>query len=176
MRDMRYASGLDKIVCAFFLCHLQIRIHFRRKRLKRCREKSQALVSSYIVRFLILSIHVDACRVKYDQTRSNSSERRVSPTFSIPPPPLSEVMLGASLNLTCVAVGAPMPFVKWRKDPATDLTPDDNLPVGKNVLVLTDIQESANYTCTAASDLGIIDATTMVKVQCSYRASISLQI
>ncbi|XP_032669120.1 tyrosine-protein phosphatase Lar isoform X7 [Odontomachus brunneus] len=92
-------------------------------------------------------------------------QRRVSPTFSIPPPPLSEVMLGASLNLTCVAVGAPMPFVKWRKDPATDLTPDDNLPVGKNVLTLTDIQESANYTCTAASDLGIIDATTMVKVQ-----------
>lgn len=79
-------------------------------------------------------------------------------------------MLGASLNLTCVAVGAPMPFVKWRKEPATDLTPDDNLPVGKNVLTLVDIQESANYTCTAASDLGIIDATTMVKVQCSYRA------
>ncbi|XP_025161581.1 tyrosine-protein phosphatase Lar isoform X9 [Harpegnathos saltator] len=92
-------------------------------------------------------------------------QRRVSPTFSIPPPLLTEVMMGASLNLTCVAVGAPMPFVKWRKDPATDLTPDDNLPVGKNVLVLNDIQESANYTCTAASDLGIIDAAAMVKVQ-----------
>ncbi|XP_070527303.1 tyrosine-protein phosphatase Lar isoform X10 [Cardiocondyla obscurior] len=91
--------------------------------------------------------------------------RRVSPSFSIPPPPVSEVMLGGSLNLTCVAVGAPMPYVKWRKDPATDLTPEDNLPVGKNVLMLTDIKESANYTCTAASDLGVIDATTMVKVQ-----------
>ncbi|XP_012226664.1 tyrosine-protein phosphatase Lar isoform X6 [Linepithema humile] len=91
--------------------------------------------------------------------------RRVAPNFSIPPPTVSEVMLGASLNLTCVAVGAPMPFVKWRKDPATDLTPDDNLPVGKNVLRLTEIQESANYTCTAASDLGVIEATTMVKVQ-----------
>ncbi|XP_029170273.1 tyrosine-protein phosphatase Lar isoform X8 [Nylanderia fulva] len=91
--------------------------------------------------------------------------RRVSPSFSIPPPPLIEVMLGGSLNITCVAVGAPMPFVKWRKDPATDLTPEDNLPVGKNVLKLTDIKESANYTCTAASDLGVIDATTMVKVQ-----------
>jgi hypothetical protein len=95
----------------------------------------------------------------------------VAPTFSIPPPSVSEVMLGASLNLTCVAVGAPMPFVKWKKDPATDLTPDDNLPVGKNVLVLTDIQESANYTCTAASDLGVIETTTMVKVQCSYQGS-----
>ncbi|XP_011061759.1 PREDICTED: tyrosine-protein phosphatase Lar isoform X7 [Acromyrmex echinatior] len=91
--------------------------------------------------------------------------RRVSPSFSIPPPTVSEVMLGGSLNLTCVAVGAPMPYVKWRKDPATDLTPEDNLPVGKNVLMLTDIKESANYTCTAASDLGVIDATTMVKVQ-----------
>ncbi|XP_053987355.1 tyrosine-protein phosphatase Lar isoform X5 [Hylaeus volcanicus] len=91
--------------------------------------------------------------------------RRVTPKFSIPPPEVSEVMLGASLNLTCVAVGSPMPFVKWRKDPATDLTPDDNLPVGRNVLMLTKIQESANYTCTAASDLGVIEATSMVKVQ-----------
>lgn len=95
--------------------------------------------------------------------------RRIPPTFSIPPPALSEVTLGASLELNCVAVGAPMPFVKWRKDPATDLTPDDNLPVGKNVLMLTDIQESANYTCTAASDLGMIEATSMVKIKCSYR-------
>ncbi|XP_024937645.1 tyrosine-protein phosphatase Lar isoform X9 [Cephus cinctus] len=91
--------------------------------------------------------------------------RRVTPQFSIPPPPVSEVMLGASLNLTCVAVGAPMPFVKWRKEPATDLTPDEKIPIGKNVLVLTDIQESSNYTCIAASDLGIIEAMTMVKVQ-----------
>ncbi|KAL6262188.1 hypothetical protein P5V15_007285 [Pogonomyrmex californicus] len=80
-------------------------------------------------------------------------------------------MLGGALNLTCVAVGAPMPYVKWRRDPAVDLTPEDNLPVGKNVLILTDIKESANYTCTAASDLGVIEATTMVKVQCSYRIS-----
>ena len=75
-------------------------------------------------------------------------------------------MFGASLNLTCVAVGAPMPFVKWRKEPATDITPDDKLPIGRNVLMLTNIQESGNYTCVAASDLGLIDATTMVKVQC----------
>ncbi|XP_076680114.1 tyrosine-protein phosphatase Lar isoform X4 [Andrena cerasifolii] len=91
--------------------------------------------------------------------------RRVTPSFSIPPPAVSEVMQGSSLSLNCVAVGAPMPYVKWRKDPATDLTPDDKLPVGKNVLMLTDIQESANYTCTAASDLGVIEATSMVKVQ-----------
>ncbi|XP_044016557.1 tyrosine-protein phosphatase Lar isoform X5 [Aphidius gifuensis] len=91
--------------------------------------------------------------------------RRLLPTFSIRPPPSSEVMMGASLNLTCVAVGAPMPYVKWRKEPATDMTPDDKLPIGKNVLMLTDIKESANYTCIAASDLGVIETVSMVKVQ-----------
>lgn len=94
--------------------------------------------------------------------------RRVAPTFSIPPPAVSEVRSGGSLNLTCVAVGSPMPYVKWKKGPSTDLTPDDNLPVGRNVLILTNVKESANYTCTAASDLGIIEVTTMVKVQGSY--------
>ncbi|XP_023318195.1 tyrosine-protein phosphatase Lar isoform X3 [Trichogramma pretiosum] len=91
--------------------------------------------------------------------------RRVAPQFSIPPNPVNEVMLGSSLNLTCVAVGAPMPYVKWRKEPATDLTPDNLMPpVGKNVLQLKDIKESANYTCIAQSELGIINATTLVKV------------
>ncbi|KAF4525354.1 hypothetical protein B566_EDAN007836 [Ephemera danica] len=91
--------------------------------------------------------------------------RRVPPTFSIPPPRFEEVMLGASLNLTCVAVGSPMPFVKWRKGEATEITPEDKLPVGRNVLELTDIRESANYTCIAASDLGVIQANTSVRVQ-----------
>lgn len=91
--------------------------------------------------------------------------RRVPPQFSIPPHPVNDVVLGASLNITCVAFGAPMPFVKWRKDPATDITPEDKLPIGKNVLQLTDIQESSNYTCIAASDLGVIEAGAMVKVQ-----------
>ncbi|XP_076293559.1 tyrosine-protein phosphatase Lar isoform X3 [Lasioglossum baleicum] len=102
--------------------------------------------------------------------------RRVSPAFSKYPAPISEVMLGASLNLTCVAVGSPMPYVKWKKDPATDLTPDDNLPVGKNVLMLTDIQESANYTCTAASDLGVVEATSIVKVQSLPSAPENVQV
>ncbi|XP_063235458.1 tyrosine-protein phosphatase Lar isoform X2 [Bacillus rossius redtenbacheri] len=91
--------------------------------------------------------------------------RRVPPQFSIPPPPVHEVMLNSALNLTCVAVGSPMPFVKWRKGPATDITPEDKLPIGRNVLELTDIRESANYTCVAASALGVIEATTQVKVQ-----------
>lgn len=91
--------------------------------------------------------------------------RRVPPQFSIPPLPVHEVMLGESLNLTCVAVGSPMPFVKWRKGLATDITPEDQLPIGKNILELKNIQESANYTCIAASALGVIEAVTNVKVQ-----------
>lgn len=41
--------------------------------------------------------------------------RRVPPQFSRPPEPLNEVMLGSNLTLTCVAVGSPMPYVKWRR-------------------------------------------------------------
>lgn len=82
------------------------------------------------------------------------------------PPPVKEVMLGADLNLTCVAVGSPMPFVKWRKGATEELTPEDKLPIGINSLELNNIQESANYTCVAASALGVIETVTQVKVQC----------
>lgn len=92
-------------------------------------------------------------------------ERRVPPTFSRLPEPLNEVRLGANLSLECVAVGSPMPLVKW-KSGADDITPEDEIPVGKNVLELKDIQHSANFTCVAASTLGTIEATAIVKVQC----------
>lgn len=74
--------------------------------------------------------------------------------------------LGDSLNLTCVAVGSPMPFVKWRKGLTQELTPEEKLPIGKNTLELTNIKESANYTCVAASALAVIEAVAQVKVQC----------
>lgn len=93
-------------------------------------------------------------------------KRRVPPQFSRPPEPINEVMLGANLTLKCVAVGSPMPYVKWRKGVDEDLTREDELPVGKNDLELTNIQASANYTCVAASTLGVIEATSLVKVQC----------
>lgn len=97
--------------------------------------------------------------------------RRVPPQFSRPPDQINEVMLGGSLNLTCVAVGSPMPFVKWRRGVDEDLTPDNDLPVGKSVLQLIDIKHSANYTCIASSSLGVIEALAMVKVQCKYLLS-----
>lgn len=61
-----------------------------------------------------------------------------------------------------------MPFVKWRKGLTQELTPEDKLPIGKNTLELTNIQESANYTCVAASALAVIEAVAQVKVQCKY--------
>ncbi|XP_047026759.1 tyrosine-protein phosphatase Lar isoform X2 [Helicoverpa zea] len=91
--------------------------------------------------------------------------RRVAPQFSIPPPPKSEVMLGGNLTLKCVAFGSPMPTVKWRKGLTKWLTPEDNPPLGLNTLKLEDIKESANYTCEAASVLGVIEAVAEVKVQ-----------
>lgn len=48
------------------------------------------------------------------------------------------------------------------------LTPEDNPPLGLNTLKLEDIKESANYTCEAASVLGVIETTAEVKVQCTY--------
>ncbi|XP_056671274.1 receptor-type tyrosine-protein phosphatase F isoform X9 [Monodelphis domestica] len=89
--------------------------------------------------------------------------RRVAPRFSIPPSN-HEVMPGGSVNLTCVAVGAPMPYVKWMAG-AEELTREDEMPVGRNVLELTNIVQSANYTCVAISSLGLIEATAQITVK-----------
>lgn len=51
---------------------------------------------------------------------------------------------------------------------AQDLTPENDIPIGRNILQLTNIQQSANFTCIAASSLGQIEATAMVKVQCKF--------
>lgn len=91
--------------------------------------------------------------------------RRYAPTFTIRPDPVNHVMSGNSLNLTCVAVGSPMPYVFWTKIGAERLGDPDNTPIGKNVLQLTNIQDSANYSCTAVSDLGTILLSTEVRVQ-----------
>ena len=89
--------------------------------------------------------------------------RRVAPHFATPPENV-EVMPGGNANLTCIAIGSPMPLVKWRLG-SHDLSPEENLPIGKNVLVLTDIQNSANYTCVAVSTLGTVEAHAEVKVK-----------
>ncbi|XP_060762519.1 receptor-type tyrosine-protein phosphatase F isoform X3 [Neoarius graeffei] len=100
--------------------------------------------------------------------------RRVPPRFSIPPSD-QEVMPGGSTNLTCVAVGAPMPYVKWMTED-TELTKEDEIPIGRNVLELTNIRKSANYTCVAMSSLGMIEATAQVTVKALPKPPTSLTV
>ncbi|XP_041416753.1 receptor-type tyrosine-protein phosphatase S isoform X18 [Xenopus laevis] len=89
--------------------------------------------------------------------------RRVAPRFSILPVS-HEIMPGGNVNITCVAVGSPMPYVKWMVG-AEDLTPEDDMPVGRNVLELTNVKESANYTCVAMSSLGVIESVAQITVK-----------
>nr|XP_023011242.1 receptor-type tyrosine-protein phosphatase F [Maylandia zebra]XP_023011243.1 receptor-type tyrosine-protein phosphatase F [Maylandia zebra]XP_023011244.1 receptor-type tyrosine-protein phosphatase F [Maylandia zebra] len=89
--------------------------------------------------------------------------RRVPPRFSVLPSN-QEVMAGSSVSLTCVAVGSPMPYIKWTMG-LVDLSKEDEMPLGRSVLELTNIQESANYTCVAMSSLGMIEATVQVTVK-----------
>ncbi|KAG9480693.1 hypothetical protein GDO78_012253 [Eleutherodactylus coqui] len=89
--------------------------------------------------------------------------RRVAPRFSILPVS-HEIMPGGNVNITCVAVGSPMPYVKWMMG-AEDLTPEDDMPVGRNVLELTNVKESANYTCVAMSSLGVIESVAQITVK-----------
>ncbi|XP_069366896.1 receptor-type tyrosine-protein phosphatase F isoform X13 [Paralichthys olivaceus] len=98
--------------------------------------------------------------------------RRVPPRFSIPPTN-QEVMPGGSINLTCVAVGSPMPYVKWTTG-LVELTKEEEMPLGRNVLEVTNIRESANYTCVAMSSLGIIEATAQVTVKALPKPPTSL--
>jgi len=86
---------------------------------------------------------------------------RRAPHFSFPPENV-EVMPGGSANLTCVAVGSPMPYVRWRLG-SVELTPPES--IGRSVLVLTNIQQSATYTCVAANEMGRIENTTNVTVK-----------
>uniref|UniRef100_A0A8C4TN33 protein-tyrosine-phosphatase n=1 Tax=Erpetoichthys calabaricus TaxID=27687 RepID=A0A8C4TN33_ERPCA len=89
--------------------------------------------------------------------------RRVPPRFSILPTS-HEIMPGGSVNITCVAVGSPMPYVKWMLG-GDELTPEDEMPVGRNVLELNSVRESANYTCVAMSSLGMIEAVAQITVK-----------
>uniref|UniRef100_A0A3Q1FL49 Receptor-type tyrosine-protein phosphatase F n=1 Tax=Acanthochromis polyacanthus TaxID=80966 RepID=A0A3Q1FL49_9TELE len=104
--------------------------------------------------------------------RDQREVRRVPPRFSIPPTN-HEVMPGGSVNLTCVAVGAPMPYVKWMSG-EVELTREDEMPIGRNVLELTNIRQSANYTCVAISSLGMIETTAQITVKALPKPPTSL--
>ena len=94
------------------------------------------------------------------------AERRVPPAFSFEFDSSYEVTPGQDLNVTCVASGSPMPAVEWIQKGQSP-TDDDfaSSPIGRNILQLKNIQESANYTCVAVSKLGRIEKTMAVVVQ-----------
>ncbi|CAM9757490.1 unnamed protein product [Lampetra planeri] len=94
--------------------------------------------------------------------------RTIPPRFSVLPAS-HEIMPGGSVNLTCVAIGSPMPYVKWKLG-HKDLTPEADMPIGRNVLELTGIQESGNYTCVAISSLGVIEVEAQITVKALPKA------
>ncbi|KAI1290100.1 Tyrosine-protein phosphatase Lar [Halotydeus destructor] len=101
--------------------------------------------------------------------------RVVPPYFSIPPEPVYEIMPGSQINVTCVAVGSPMPQVTWKRG-HIEVSPQDAATIGRNVLKLDDVRESANYTCVASSKLGNIEANTQVTVKSLPRPPTSVRV
>lgn len=93
---------------------------------------------------------------------NNLSVRRVPPHFSVQIQN-KEVPLGGSLNVTCVVVGAPMPHVRW-KHGDIELTPENNIPIGKNVLRLENVKQSGTYKCIGSSELGNVEQEINVTV------------
>ena len=57
-----------------------------------------------------------------------------------------------------------MPYVKWMMG-VVDLTKEEEMPIGRNVLEVTNIRQSANYTCVAISSLGMIETTAQITVK-----------
>uniref|UniRef100_A0A1I7U9Z1 protein-tyrosine-phosphatase n=1 Tax=Caenorhabditis tropicalis TaxID=1561998 RepID=A0A1I7U9Z1_9PELO len=88
--------------------------------------------------------------------------RRVPPYFSYKLERQYVVGVGGNINLTCVAVGYPMPRVFWKKTDLMVLDDPSTAPIGKNVLTLTHVESTENFTCVAVSALGNIEATTTV--------------
>uniref|UniRef100_A0A7N8XBY3 protein-tyrosine-phosphatase n=1 Tax=Mastacembelus armatus TaxID=205130 RepID=A0A7N8XBY3_9TELE len=100
--------------------------------------------------------------------------RRVPPRFSIPPTS-QEIMPGGSVNITCVAVGSPMPYVKWMLN-SEDLTPEDE--ISSIITVINDslpkppgtpvVTETTATSVTITWDSGNPDPVTHYIIQ--YRA------
>ncbi|KAK7483453.1 hypothetical protein BaRGS_00025252 [Batillaria attramentaria] len=90
-------------------------------------------------------------------------ERRVPPYFTKEPENV-EVRAGSDVTITCEAEGSPTPYVKWRQG-SNVLTLESNIPMRSNVLRLTDVRQSANYTCEASNNLGRIESRAQVAVK-----------
>lgn len=107
------------------------------------------------------------CRVLFlDQSageQQNGTWTRLSvtapPTLTEAPPPVTEVLVGGSLSLTCVANGNPAPVITWRKD-------DTVLQTGGELAVPEVSADSAGlYTCQASNSQGNVSQSTRVSVK-----------
>jgi len=88
----------------------------------------------------------------------------VPPHFKNYPPEVVKVDPNASVSIDCVAIGSPMPYVKWQKG-YQNVYPDMDPVLGKLTMNLSGVLESANYTCVAQSELGNIEADVQVIVR-----------
>ncbi|CAJ0587073.1 unnamed protein product, partial [Mesorhabditis spiculigera] len=107
----------------------------------------------------------DARRAGKPHPEKEYTVRRVPPYFSFKLEKQYRVHQGGGLNLTCVAVGYPMPRVFWRKSGDVALGDPLTAPIGKNILTLSAVERSENFTCVAVSKLGNIEATTTVEAR-----------
>ncbi|XP_077973840.1 receptor-type tyrosine-protein phosphatase delta-like isoform X3 [Styela clava] len=109
-----------------------------------------------------------------------TTKRSFPPKFSISPYRQYDVPVGQGVNVTCVAVGGPMPKVKWQKETKNgpvDVVPEDgpSEAVGKLVLQLKNVRESANYTCVGTSSIDTIKFTTFIRVRSFPKPPIALE-
>ncbi|XP_078484648.1 receptor-type tyrosine-protein phosphatase F [Ciona intestinalis] len=142
---------------------------------------------------LIITKSIDADEAKYHCSGENIhgivfsegasiyvKERLAYPRFSIPPRKSYDVKMNAAFNLSCVAVGSPMPVVKWQKHTAgglVDVWPQQGMVpvIGALDYHIPHVRESANYTCVAKSRISTITATTEVRVKAVPLPPVDLQ-
>ncbi|XP_027489144.1 protein turtle homolog A-like, partial [Corapipo altera] len=88
------------------------------------------------------------------------------PTFVETPPALLEVPDGATLTLSCRAVGNPPPVVTWRRSDVP-VQGGDGMQVANGTLSVAAVGRASagTYTCHAASTEGTVTHTTRVLVQ-----------
>lgn len=99
-----------------------------------------------------------------------AKKRLLPPFFSILPEN-EDVLPGSNVELTCVAVGSPMPQVKWLNG-SQEL---NEIQEGRNVLELKNVQVSSNLTCVAYSELGEITHVVNLRVKVSQKGPENLR-
>ena len=99
-----------------------------------------------------------------DYTFFSVQVRRVPPYITEVSPDVT-LDKGESVNLSCRAVGSPMPYVRWMNEDSSVTQSETVSSVGNTSLLLTNVQESEEYICEAESDLGKVQKTVKITVK-----------